>query len=228
MQSQYYSFFCCSWAILLRLFNEGTVHYSFNVDKSAIWSGWVRYTRKMDKTVRCEINGKKFKADSAATTEKTAKKDTWGWVKLFKTSLSIGRYELVMLPSAWKIDCMLITPDADYIPTDEVELAHRERKLTEKERALMNRSVIPLVPDFINEMPDYALPEWFDTRRVQLHTRLSPRTYVRNRELFFNASSKRTVSRASKHPEPSTATCPSSISYSRRRRIWSPSIRTRL
>ncbi|MCF7849013.1 MAG: hypothetical protein K9M45_09200 [Kiritimatiellales bacterium] len=173
-------------ATLLRIFNEGTIHYNFTIEKPGTYTGWIRYTRRMDRAVQCEVNGKAFQVDSAASNAKTDKKDVWGWLRLFKTRLPAGQNELVMLPSAWKIDCMLIATDADYVPTDEVELAYKERKLTEQERALMDRSVIPLVPGFINDMPDYQLPEWFDGHRVQLHTRLGINRMNRYPEVFFN------------------------------------------
>ena len=173
-------------AILLRIFNEGTIHYDVSVPEPGTWNGWVRYTRRMDKEVDTRVNGKNFSAMTVANTPKEDKRDTWGWARLFSTKLAAGENDLVVYPSPWKIDCILLTQDSGFIPDDASVLSYKSRTLTENERALMSKEFFPAIPEFITGNAAYELPSWFDGNRVQLHTRLGPSTYNRNRELFFN------------------------------------------
>lgn len=173
-------------AILLRIFNEGTIHYEIDLPQSGNWHGWVRYTKRVEKDVKTQVNGKTYTAHAIATTAKEDQRDTWGWLKLFETKIPAGPTELVIHPSPWKIDCILLTHDGDLVPDDQSILAYRERVLTTKERALMGKQVTPALPDFIASQPGYTLPAWFDGNRVQLHTRLGPGVYNKDKDLFFD------------------------------------------
>ncbi len=172
-------------AILLRIFNEGTLHYRFKVETSGAYSGWVRYTRKQDKKVVSEVNGKTYNEKTPATNDKNDQGDVWRWGRLFRAKLQQGENDLVVHPSPWKIDCFVITADKNYIPTDAVELAARKRILSDEDKGIMGMQVAPLVPDFLQDFPDYELPEWFDAHRVQLHTRLAPSFLRRDPERFL-------------------------------------------
>ncbi|MEX0320603.1 MAG: hypothetical protein AB3N63_00440 [Puniceicoccaceae bacterium] len=171
--------------VLLRIFNKGTLHYRFNAETSGTYSVWVRYTRRMDKRVASEVNGKSFNQMTSATNTKTDKRDIWRWGQLSRAKLRKGENELVIHPSPWKIDCLLITASKDYIPNDATELFARERVLSESEQRMMATQTAPLVPDFLEDFPNYELPEWFDAHRVQLHTRLGPPFMRRDPERFL-------------------------------------------
>jgi hypothetical protein len=164
--------------IVLSLSKGGSLHYRFTIKKPGSYTGWVRYTRNTDRAVDGTVNDKPFQADTPAATE-------WGWARLFQTNLISGKNDLVLMSSPWRLDCLVISSDPKFVPTDETVFAE-SRKHTKQKLALMSRSVIPTVPDFINEMPDYELPHWFDGHRVQLHTRLSPNREKSEPELFYN------------------------------------------
>ncbi|MCF7849012.1 MAG: hypothetical protein K9M45_09195 [Kiritimatiellales bacterium] len=175
-----------SGKILYRIFTGGTVHYSFNAEASGEYTGWIRYTRKQGKPVQCEVNGKNFKSDSPGTGTTPSGKEAWGWMKLFSAKLPKAGNELVLQPSAWRIDCIVISPDPDFVPDDRFIRENQSLKLSAEQWELMRRQIVPVVPDFLRDAPDYELPEWFDGHRVHLHTRLSLNMHRRQPELFFS------------------------------------------
>lgn len=176
-------------SILLRIFNPGTLHYKFDVPEDGTYSGWIRYTRRVARDIECEINGRQFIASSPATVDEGSNRDSWGWMSLFKAKLSAGNNEMVIFPSAWKIDCIVLSGDPSFQPTDEEILAYKPRALAPGQRELMHRQILPLVPEFLDDMPQYRLPEWFDGHRVQLHTRLTPSWYRKDKDFFLHPGS---------------------------------------
>ncbi len=171
--------------ILLRIFNEGTIQYDFSVPRDAKYVGWIRYARKTEKRVKVALDGGdvfSVKAPPSGTDERGNEK--WGWLKLFEAPLTKGGHTIVLYPSPWKIDCVAISSNPDFTPP-EINSLH---SVSEKDLEILNAEIIPVVPDFLQALPEYELPEWFDGSRVQLHTRLGLRGRRFNEDTFYNAA----------------------------------------
>ncbi len=171
--------------ILYRIFNDGTLHYSFSVPKDGDYSGWIRYTRKVEKQVRFTLDGGDFiGVKCAAIAQGEQKREEWGWLKLFEKPLSEGGHSIVLSNSPWKIDCIVLSAEADFTPSE----VHSIHKATEEDLRVMGTAIVPIVPDYLKDLPEYRLPEWFDAHRVQLHTRLGMGHARKNEEVFYNAA----------------------------------------
>ncbi len=167
--------------VLFKFYPEGAhAVYRFEVEQAGTCAGWLRYGSKGEMALQVAVDP----ADEAApefaraTLQPTGGyigEGVWGWGKIFETDLEAGEHTVAIGSAAIRPDCIWITSGGRE-PTDEelVETDWREM-LGEEVYERAQQPLEEVHPDWLDEIEDYQLPDWYESARVQLHTRLSLR-----------------------------------------------------
>lgn len=173
--------------VLVRFFEPGHVIYRFTVPADGVYTGWLRYGTKNDVGLRVALDPvgePEFTKLTVPATGGYIGPGVWGWGRMFRESLSAGAHTLAIGSVSMRPDCIWVSA-TDEEPTDA--LIHRERPaLDPQTRALVDKPLVDVRPDWLDGATDYRLPAWYEEHRVHAHTRLSLRLV--NDEVFFTAA----------------------------------------
>lgn len=178
--------------VLIKFYPDGAhAVYRFDVEEPGTYRGWLRYGSKNDFALRVAVDpadeaAPEFEAVALQATGGYIGEGVWGWGNIFEKELAAGEHSVAVGNAAIRPDCIWIT-SSDQEPTDERLVETDYRAMLGDE--VFERAREPLEevhPDWLDEIEDYELPDWYENARVQLHTRLSLRWL--DRPEFSNAA----------------------------------------
>lgn len=175
---------------LARFFDGDYVAYDLQLPESAKWTVWLRYAAMRDMVIRVGVDTADeagFEKAKLPGTGALTGPDAWRWSPLFSGDLSKGDHVLAISAAGFRPDAIYVSP-ADTPPTDDVIERNPDplAGLSAEARALLNKPVVAIRPDWLDHAAGYELPGWYDGCRVQAHTRLGA-SYM-NRDIFLNAA----------------------------------------
>lgn len=165
--------------VLIKFYPEDAhAIYRFEVEDPGIHIGWLRYGSKNELDLQVAVDP----ADEAAPEFETATlpetggyigEGVWGWAPIFEAQLARGQHAVAIGNAAIRPDAIWITSSGEE-PSDErlVETDYR-RMLGDEVYERAQKPLEEVHPDWLDEIEDYQLPDWYENARVQLHTRLS-------------------------------------------------------
>lgn len=178
--------------VLFKFFPDGAhVVYRFDIEEAGRYTGWLRYGSKGEIALRVAVDP----ADEAEPQFETATlpetggyigEGVWGWAPIFEAQFTQGAHSVAIGNAAIRLDCLWIT-SGDLEPSDERLILTDWREILGEETWRRAQQPLEAVhPDWLDEIEEYELPDWYENARVQLHTRLSLRWL--DRPEFSNAA----------------------------------------
>jgi len=176
--------------VLFKFYVDGHVLYRFEVERKAVYTGWLRYGSKGEIPLRVAVDpadetAPEFESATLPPTGGYIGPGVWGWAQIFRQELAAGEHVLAIGSAAFRPDCIYVT-SGDETPTDDLVKNDWREILGDEayERAL--EPIYEVHPDWLDEVEAYEPPDWYEQTRVQLHTRLSLRWL--NEPVFLNAA----------------------------------------
>ncbi|MBD3291614.1 MAG: hypothetical protein GF393_01715, partial [Armatimonadia bacterium] len=165
--------------VLIKFYPEGAhAVYRFKIEDAGEYTGWLRYGSKNDLRLRVAVDPE----DEAAPQFDTAPLDAtggyigegvWGWAPIFEAQLSRGEHAVAIGNAAIRPDCIWITSTGEEPSDDGLVFTDWREMLGEENWEHAQRPLEEVHPDWLDDIEDYELPDWYESARVQLHTRLS-------------------------------------------------------
>lgn len=175
--------------VLFRFFAPGHVLYRLDIEEAGTYAIWLRYGAANEVALRVAVDpadeaAPDFEPVTLPATGGLTGPGVWGWARTFHGRFDQGQHTLAIGNAAFRPDCLYFT-SGDEEPTDALITTDWRAVLgADYERALTPLGEVH--PDWLDEIEDYRLPDWYEEHRVQLHTRLSLRWL--DAPIFFNAA----------------------------------------
>jgi hypothetical protein len=176
--------------VVYRLFGKGQLEYEFTLPTAGEYRIWLRYAANNEVRLPLAVNpagAPQFARIILPGTGTLTGASAWKWAPVHHGPLPRGAQRLVIGAAPLRADCFFITA-SEQAPTDELLRRALKVKLDPATRALVERPLSPIRPDWLDGARDYRLPAWYEQHRVHLHTRLSLRWHARQPELFLTAA----------------------------------------
>jgi len=174
--------------VLVSFFGGEYVVYGFEVQKEGTYTGWLRYAANRGVGINIALDPQSepdFTKVALPATGGLVGPGIWRWTKIFDADLSAGRHTLAIGRAGIRPDCIYVSTAAQS-PTDDLIRSNPLAGLDPATRALLNKPVVPIRPDWLDGAAEYRLPAWYDGCRVQAHTRLAAAHMTR--DIFLNAA----------------------------------------
>jgi len=176
-------------SVLSRFFPKGHVVYRFSLPEAGAYTGWLRYGSKTHVRLGVALDPSQARppAFDLHTIEPTGGyvgESVWRWTQIFSADLAAGDHTLALGSGPFRPDCIYVTRSADAVTDAVIRLGPPE--LDAKTRALIEKPLSRVRPEWLDGAEAYRLPDWYDQHRVQAHTRLSAR-YMDN-PIFLSAA----------------------------------------
>ena len=170
---------------------EGRCTYRFKVEKQGVYYLWLRYAAEHGPQMRWALDPadppdaddvRRYDVESTGALDGP---DAWRWGRLGKMELDAGDHRVVLFGAPIRIDALWVGRMDAPVDTKAVQ----QMRAAEM-RAHMQHPIEPIVPAWLTEVEPYRLPEWYDSIRVCVHTRLSLPWREKNPDVFANAGKK--------------------------------------
>ncbi len=165
--------------VLFKFYTEGAhAVYRFDIEETGTYTGWLRYGSQNEIPLKIALDP----ADEAAPEFATAMlratggyvgPGIWGWAPIFEARFTQGAHSLAIGSAAFRPDCIWITSGDAQPSDDRLVFTDWRAMLGEETWQRAQQPLQPVHPDWLDEVEDYELPDWYENARVQLHTRLS-------------------------------------------------------
>ena len=175
-------------AVLARFFGGEYVVYGFELSQSTKYVGWLRYAANRSVSIKVAVDPgerPKFAKVPLPATGGLTGVGVWKWAKLFERDLAKGEHTLALGAAGMRPDCIFVSPSEEP-PSDEMIREAPSAKLDPATRALLEKPVVAIRPDWLDGASAYRLPRWYDGCRVQAHTRFGASHM--SLDVFFQAA----------------------------------------